>query len=71
MKKIIIGGFLALLGGIWHSTIVIIINNSYGGFIEGGIMTSIIQSGWMFTYVCSWIFLTVGIFLMIKGYKDS
>ena len=56
MKKIIIGGFLTLLGGIWHSTIVIIINNSYGGFIEGGIMTSITQSGWMFTYVCSWIF---------------
>lgn len=76
MKKVIIGGFLSLIGAIWGLGIIILAgNNLTSGWSTppGRFLTTVIEIGMVIPMIMSLVFLLFGLFAMGTEYfkKDN
>ena len=71
MKKVLIGGFLSLIGTIWSLAIILFVGNnmvSAWSTPPGRFITTIIQTGMLFPMVVSIIIGFCGLLVLIIEY---
>lgn len=76
MKRIVIGGFISLIGSIWASAIILMAANnltSEWSTIPGRLLTTIFELNMTFLFAISIAFVVWGIGLMMTEYfkKES
>lgn len=76
MKKVIIGGFLSLIGAIWGLGIIILVgNNLTSGWSipPGRFLTTVIEIDMVIPMIMAFAFLLFGLFAMGTEYfkKDN
>ena len=67
MKRVLIGGFLSLIGSIWSLAIVFIAGNNLVTSWDrevGRLWTTVIEMDLMFLFVLAVVFIVLGITLM-------
>lgn len=67
MKRVLIGGFLSLIGSIWSLAIVFIAGNNLVSSWDSGVgrlWTTVIEMDLMSLFVLSVVFIVLGIILM-------
>jgi hypothetical protein len=71
MKKIIIGGFLSLIGAIWGMGIIILVGNnltSSWSMPPGRFLTTVIEIGMVIPMIMAFAFLLFGLFAIGTEY---
>lgn len=71
MKKVVIGGFLSLIGSIWTLAIVFIAGNNLASSWAtppGRLLTTISELGLTFLFVVSILLTIIGIVTMVVEY---
>jgi len=76
LKKVLIGGFLSLIGTIWCLTVIIFAGtNLVSGWSTppGRFFTTVIETGMMLPLVIAFVLLVIGLFIMVIEYfkKDK
>lgn len=67
MKRVLIGGFLSLVGSIWSLAIVFIAGNNLATSWDpeiGRLWSTVIEMDLMFLFVLAVVFIVLGIVLM-------
>jgi len=68
MKRVLISGFLSLIGSIWSLAIVFIAGNNLVSSWASGVgrlLTTVIEMDLMSLFVLSVVFIVLGIILMV------
>lgn len=68
MKKVIIGGFISLIGSIWGLAIVFITGNnliSSWGTPPGRFLSTLIEMDLLYIFILSVVFIITGIIVMV------
>lgn len=67
MKRVLIGGFLSLLGTIWGLAVIVFVgNNLVSGWSTppGRFLTTVSETGMTFPLIFSVLFLALGLIIM-------
>lgn len=68
MKKVLIGGFISLIGSVWALAIVFIAGNNLVSSWHtppGRFLTSVMEMDLLFVFILSVVFAIVGIIIML------
>ena len=75
MKRVLIGGFLSLIGTIWSLAIIIFAGNnlvSCWNTPPGRFFTTVIETGMMLALIIAFVLLVVGLLIMgIEYFKKD
>ena len=71
MKRVLIGGFISLIGSIWMLAIILLVSNDLTSSWQtppGRLLTTISEKHLMVFFVIAVIFVILGIVFMLKEY---